>query len=227
MNESVHAEAAPSSGASNHSSGSGEQKRAAYIPPHMRNAHRAPAAAPPSGPTAVQNGAANGVQGSRWSAEYVFTFLVRYFLFATLGHCILSHRDFSCNETNIQNCSVVICPLKKWVSCSQFINHCDVIRYYSISNLLCQKYNTKLYMLILLIVPLLLELLKLMAGPTHPLSLPVPQLLLVVADGMFPRLVLNVLSTRMDMVPRPEGAVAPETGAGSMENTFLVLQTNV
>lgn len=113
MNESVHAEAAPSSGASNHSSGSGEQKRAAYIPPHMRNAHRAPAAAPPSGPTAVQNGAANGVQGSRWSAEYVFTFLIRYFLFATLGHCILSHRDFSCNETNIQNCSVVICPLKK------------------------------------------------------------------------------------------------------------------
>lgn len=69
MNESVHAEAAPSSGASNHSSGSGEQKRAAYIPPHMRNAHRAPAAAPPSGPTAVQNGAANGVQGSRWSAD--------------------------------------------------------------------------------------------------------------------------------------------------------------
>lgn len=75
MNDSVHADAAPSSGTSNHSSGSGE-KRAAYIPPHMRHAMRAaPAAAPgpvAGPPLSVQNGTSNGVQASRWSSEYVY-----------------------------------------------------------------------------------------------------------------------------------------------------------
>lgn len=79
MNDSVHADAAPSSATSNHSSGSGE-KRAAYIPPHMRHAMRAapPAAAPgpvAGPPLSAQNGTSNGVQASRWSAEYVLFFL--------------------------------------------------------------------------------------------------------------------------------------------------------
>lgn len=68
MSDSVHADGVPSSGASNHSSGSGG--RATYIPPHLRGtrsyAGPAPAIAPP-----VQNGTANGVQSSKWNNGYV------------------------------------------------------------------------------------------------------------------------------------------------------------
>lgn len=96
MNDSVHADAAPSSGTSNHSSGSGEKR--AYIPPHMRHAMRAsPVAAPgpvPGPPPSVQNGTSNGVQASRWSSEYVHNFFSFFRLCLPLFRVVfLSHLE--------------------------------------------------------------------------------------------------------------------------------------
>lgn len=117
MNDSVHADA-PSSGTSNHSSGSGE-KRAAYIPPHMRHAMRAPpaAAAPVAGPPPVQNGSSNGVQASRWSPEYVHdsSFFPFFCLSLPLFRVVfLSHLEIILvMRQTYKFCHVTIGPLKK------------------------------------------------------------------------------------------------------------------
>ena len=75
MNDSVHADGVPSSGASNNSSGSGG--RGAYIPPHLRGtrSYAGPASAIPP---PVQNGTANGVQSSKWSNGYVINISVSF-----------------------------------------------------------------------------------------------------------------------------------------------------
>lgn len=120
MNDSVHADAAPSSGTSNHSSGSGEKR--AYIPPHMRHAMRAPPVAAPGpvpgpvpGPApSAQNGTSNGVQASRWSSEYVHNFLFFRLCLPLFRVVFLSHLEIILvMRQTYKFCHVTIDPFEK------------------------------------------------------------------------------------------------------------------
>jgi len=76
MGDSIHAaDGVPSSGASNHSSGSGGRT---YIPPHLRGAARSNASPAPVMVSPAQNGTANGVQSSRWSNGYVINISISF-----------------------------------------------------------------------------------------------------------------------------------------------------
>jgi len=92
MSDSIHAaDGVPSSGASNHSSGSGGRGTAAsaYIPPHLRGAARSNAGPAPVMVPPVQNGTANGVQSSRWSSGYVINISISFPCFLGVANMIL------------------------------------------------------------------------------------------------------------------------------------------